>query len=386
MQTAKSGGSASMSSGGQRIPGGVRARTARARSGRASVLFFVALLAVLGVALTLVVTLRGGAPHDGPPQLPAPAPAPGSGPEEPPSLAPRYQIGQDRPSAPLDRRPPLEERPSFPAEQRFSGSGRIEGRLALPEGVAAPARWTLVLEPSRALIGGDSARGRRVEFSAGELEFSLADVPLGGYEIYAEAPRMSGRHEHFFLARPDSTQLYQDLVLRPAAFVEGRVTDVHGSPVEGLPIHLTALGAGTTYSAICDAGGHYLFDAVADGEYRLEVGHRDAPLAPARELSVLPPSLHMPDLSVPELFDLDVLVLDREGRPLEGALVRGWGSAGGRVEVASDVNGRARARYLPAGRVTLDASVPDSPEAGHARLRLELPAAHGGPIELRLER
>jgi hypothetical protein len=244
----------------------------------------------------------------------------------------------------------------------------------------------VVLAPSAVLIGGEHARARRVELGAGELEYSLADVPLGGYEVWAEAEGMNGRHEHIVLANPDATLVYQDLRLVPLAFVEGLARDEEGVGVAGLPLFLLPLEGGPRLETRADGGGHYLFERVPDGAYLLEAGFADASLVPPRELAVLAPSLHVPPLDLPRLHELLALVRDEDGLPLPGASVRGWCSAGGRVEATSDAFGFARQPWIPAGRVTLEASLPERPQAGHVRVHLDFPAGDGGPLELKLRR
>ena len=363
-----------------------RAATQHARRGRASLLVFVVLLALAALLAILFATLVGQRDRTEPARQQAGPAGPTPVERGPASLAPRYQVGDAQPSAPLTERPPLDQRPSFPAEQRFAGQGRIQGHLSLPEGTAPPPAWTLVLEPSRALIGGDRARPQRVQFTAGEREFDLPDIPLGGYEIWAEAPGMSGRHEHLLLARPDAQLVYQGVLLRTCAYVEGRVLDRQQRAYSDLAVLLAPLAGGEPLETRCDSSGHYLFESVPDGEYRMLLGFADAPLGAPRELSVEPPSLHMPLLEVPELFPLELRVSSPEGGAVEGALVRGWCSNGGRLSVVTDGLGTARVAWMPAGRLTLEALLPERPRDGHARIKLEFPPPPPGIVEMQLER
>lgn len=363
---------------------GQAAPTSQARRGRARVLVLL-LVAALAALAVLLWTLRTRLE----PMPPAAAPrgeAPAQGIQALESPAPRFDIGNPAASEAPRERTPLERRPRVDERQRFAGSGVLEGRLSLPQGVAAPRAWSLVLAPSPVLIGGDRARGRRLEFHEGELEFSLADVPLGGYEIWAEADGMSGRHEHLLLARPDALLVYQDLRLVPLAIVRGRVFDVEGVGVAGLPVILRAQSGSARLEARADGGGNYLFQRVPDGEYLVEVGFADASLAAPLELAVLSPSLHVPPIEVPRLFELTVLVRDPDGLPLPGARVRGWCNHGGRIDAESDAAGLARQPWIPAGRVTLEAALAGRPDVGFARVHLDFPAPGGAPLEIRLQR
>lgn len=275
--------------------------------------------------------------------------------------------------------------PDTPEElaARFDGTGRIEGYVDLPAGVPMPRNWTLVLEPSKVLIGGDRAAPRRVEFSAAETSFSVDDLPLGGYEVRAEAPGMSGATEYQLLARPDSQYVILRLDLRPAAFVEGRVLDAEGAGVEGLTLFLVQRSNGTRREVTTGPGGGYLFELVPDGEHTLYPGHVESPLAPARELVVSPPSVPMPDFVVPVLARIEVRVRDRAGQFVEGARIEGWGSNGGRVDGTTDRMGLYEARFLPAGRFTVSAYAP--PPAADLRARGWIDVEPGGSQALDLE-
>lgn len=354
------------------------------RRGRASILLPVAVAAVAAVAGAIWM-LR--APPGEAPAAPAPQasrPPPETSPNASPAL--RYEIGaESQPERPTQRIPP-EARPRADERTRFAGTGVLEGRLRLPPGVPAPRTWSVVIAPSPVLIGGEHARPMREELTDGELEFSLTDVPLGGYEVWAEAEGMSGHHEHLLLARPDATLVYQDLRLVPLAIVEGRVVDEDGVGAAGLPMFLRPLAGSAALETRADGAGNYRFERVPDGEYRIEAGFTDASLAPVRELAVVSPSLRVPTLEVPRLHEVVALVLDDEGLPLSDALVRGWCRGGGRVEARSDAAGLARQPWIATGRLTLEALVPERPEAGHVRLHVDFPTPDGAPIELRLRR
>src|SRR5688572_19712352 len=182
----------------------------------------LAVLALLGAA---VVWLSLGRKRVGQAAAPTAAESSESKPalQEPPPIVPRFELGRGPAGLEPGQRIPLAQRRPLPPEERFRGEGRIEGFLDLPAGAEVPRPWTLVLEPSKVLIGGDRAETRRVTFEAGEREFALDKVALGGYQLRAEAPNMSGPPELVLLARPDSHDVIVHVALRPAAFVEGWV-------------------------------------------------------------------------------------------------------------------------------------------------------------------
>jgi hypothetical protein len=320
----------------------------------------------------------------------AAAPDPGAGPaaepalEEPPPLVPRFELGRGPDGLETGERPPRAKRQPLPPGERFRGTGRIEGYLDLPAGMQAPRPWTLVLEPSKVLIGGERAVTRRVTFEQGEREFALEDVPLGGYQLRAEALDMSGPPELVLLARPDAHDMIVHVALRPAAFVEGWVEQSDGEPVDGLALQLEPLAGGATRTAVTDARGGYRFENVPDGEHRLSAGRAPSPLAEPLQLLVSPPSLSVPRIVVPLLGELEIAVLDAAGQPVAGVAVEGWGSGGGTVSATSDRLGAALARHLPAGRITLNAALGEGAQRRVGRAVVELEPGERGRVEIRL--
>jgi hypothetical protein len=340
---------------------------------------------LVGVLLAAALFLKLGPRRAGEPATPARPDEEVEAPVESAPLAPRVDLGMGSQTATSGERPPLEERPSLPPEERFRGTARIEGYLDLPPGVAVPRPWTFVLEPSRVLMGGDGARAQRVVFEQGETEFELTGVPLGGYEVRAEADGMSGPTELLMLARPDSLNVILRVSLRPSAYVEGLVEGPDGAPVPGLPLTLKPMKGGEALTTVTDARGAYLFEVVPDGAWRLFAGHPMSPVAPALDLQVLPPSLHVPRIEVPPLGELAVSVVDEAGLPVEGAEVGGWGSHGGRADVVTDAVGEGLVRFLPAGTYTLRAWAGEGTARRTGRGSVELPSGGSAALVIRLD-
>ncbi len=303
---------------------------------------------------------------------------------EPSPVVPRFELGRGADGLAAGERPPLSQRPSLPPEERFRGEGRIEGYLDLPAGLDVPRPWSLVLEPSKVLIGGDRAVGRRLTFEQGEREFALEHVPLGGYQLRAEAENMSGAPELLLLARPDAYDVIVHIALRPAAFVEGWVEDADGAPVEGVTMLLVPLAGGATRTTATDVRGGYRFENVPDGEHRLSAGRAPSPLAEPLDLAVSPPSVSVPRIVVPLLGELEIAVLDSAGSPVSGVTLEGWGSGGGTVDATTDVQGRALARHLPAGRITVNAWIGEGDARRIGRGVALLDAGAHAPLEIRL--
>ncbi len=258
---------------------------------------------------------------------------------------------------------------------------RIRGFADTEAGLAFPQRWTLVLEPARALLGDEPAQPRRVEFERGEQEFSVDGLPLAAYELRAEADGMNGKPVAVVLQR-GSADPYVQLVLTRSGAIDGYVLEESGVPVEGLKMVLEQLPNGHRRGALTDAAGRYVFERVLDGEYRLHYGDPDSPIAPARELLFQAPSLRVPERRVSALSELVVRVLDDRGQPVAGASIAGSGTQGGLVLGESDAAGELRARFLPAGRYRVRAQ---SEVFGEAFGTIELERGTRAALELGLK-
>lgn len=316
---------------------------ARTRRGRAGLLVLVALLAA-AVGALYWFSRAGPPPQAAQARDPARLESAASGP---------------RASEMLSAAPAAEARAASGAgpaasANRFTGRGRIRGSVDTPTGVELPAQYTVVVEPSRTLIGHEHASARRVEV-AGSSEFQVPDLPLGGYDVHCEAPGMNGR-ELAVLLEQGSADPYVMLVLSPAGRLDGEIVDAELVPLEDLVVTLEPLGrlAGKR-EARTDAAGRYAFDAVLDGEYRLHYGKIASPIAPPRELEFRAPGFSFPRLVIADLHTLVVRIVDSRRQPVQGARVYGSGSKGGAFDGSTDALGEYRARHLPTGRVRLHA-------------------------------
>jgi len=337
-------------------------------------------------ALVAILLGTGGVGKRGPLEQVAEPPAVAVGSEPEPSLS--AQGGARTGAGPLQLTlpregplPPLDVERHLSGE-RFEGTGTMRVHAEPGPGASLPGRWTLVLGPSDALIGGERAEERRIDRGPGDLLTVVADLPLGGYEVRVEAERMNAEPQMVLLAKPSRADVDVFLELYPAGIVTGRVVDARGMDVEGLELALESPDGARTYTALTDALGVYLFEDVLDGEYRLYTGPVTNPLAEPRELAFKAPTLTMPVLEVPVLGALEVHVLDPAGLDAEGVHVTGWGRQGGRIDVTTDARGRALARFLPAGSYTLSVLHPD---LGRSKERVELSAGETRRLEIRLD-
>jgi len=355
------------------------------RQGRA---VFVALGALAGLALLLLAWLRLSGPSEGDagqaPAQPnsqqrAPSPAEGLGqaaPESDPGMHMEPVLGIGRSTqAPRPEPGPFDEK-------RLEGRGLIRGFVQAAPGIEFPLEWVLELEPSSMLIGAERAERRRLEFHAGERDFEFRELALGGYMLRASAFGMATEQQHLMLIRPHETELYVQMQWVPNAFVEGRVGYPDSTPAVGLELALEPKPAGVRASAVCDHYGHFLFSNVMAGAYTLHFGQPENPVRPALDVQVGTSPVTLPDCQVPQLEQLIVRVLLAPGQPAAGVQVDGYGDRGGRILGKTNADGEYRARFLPAGRFTIDATAADG---RRARVRKLVQAGELGLIELVLE-
>jgi hypothetical protein len=265
--------------------------------------------------------------------------------------------------------------------ERFRGTGTLRVHARPPAGRPLPEQWTLVVRPSQVLMGGDQAEERRIERGPEDTLSVLERLPLGGYEVGLEAPRMNAEPALILLSKPHRTDRTVFLDLTPAGYLSGRVIDADGYDVEALTLVLEPRAGGEARTSVTDQRGAYHFEHVLDGEYQLHIGGPDNPLLPARELQFLAPTLTMPPIEIPVLGALEIHVLDASGLELAGVRVTGWGKQGGRVDLTTDERGRGVARFLPAGWFSL---IAEHPELGSARKRTELASGETRTVEIRL--
>jgi len=244
---------------------------------------------------------------------------------------------------------------------RFLGTGSLRGFIQTGLDIPFPEVWTLVIEPSKMLIGSDKAVSQRVEITGGEDEFEVTGLPLAGYSLRGEADGLNGSTVNVLLERTSSSA-YVALELSPAGFITGNLVDFEDAALEGIEVWLlrtsgTGLGASQTGArkTMTGADGTWRFTDVLDGPYALTFGSLEAPLIPPSALTFRAPSLTWPAPDLPPLAMLTVTVLDDAGNPVGGARVRGSGTMGGAIDVKTTSNGQAILRHLQPGRYRLHA-------------------------------
>jgi hypothetical protein len=244
-------------------------------------------------------------------------------------------------------------------EKNLDGRGHIRGFVQAPAGVEFPQEWVLNVLPSSALVGREHAETRRLEFHAGEQEFDLPELSLGGYMLRASAFGLASDEQHLLLAKPHETELYVVMQLSVTTFVEGNVRYEDYTPAVGLELALEPRPSGVRVTTKTDAIGHFLFTDVKSGGYTLHFGQPETPVRDAVEVNVTNSPERVPEAVVPKMGELIVRVLQESGAPAKGVKLDGYGEHGGRISGETNAEGEFRATFLPPGRITVNAIFPD---------------------------
>jgi hypothetical protein len=130
-------------------------------------------------------------------------------------------------------------------------------------------------------------------------------------------------------------------------------------PAPGLELALEPRPAGVRVVVKTDVSGNFLFTDVKSGGYALHVGHPETPVREPIDLDVGGDPVRMNDIVLPKLGELIVRVLSAPGVPAAGVKLEGYGEHGGRIDGVTDAAGEFRARYLPPGRITVNAIFQD---------------------------
>ena len=335
----------------------------KALQGRAAGLL-VAALAMLLAILYLLLPSRGPAgpePDGNSSEAASPAAS-----QDPGSGEGRLDRGpQEARLDPTTGSPPPQSAPSVVADRPVPASppahpGRLRGELLIRAGggVPEPTTWTLVLEPSRILPNAELAIERRVELDSQTLTFDEVDLPLGGYDLFAEAEGWNGRRQSVRLSsRASMAHVLLELV--PAGTLSGSVKDVSGWPLEDLVVILAAEQGGLERRTYTAPDGSFAFPELLDGSYVLTLGSRINPLVDPIELAFLTPGFTLEPIEVPRLGAARLAVVDPFASPVAEARVTGYGDQGGAIDVKTDAFGEAVAFGLKPGRWTFRCRVED---------------------------
>ena len=336
---------------------------------RAAVLLLLALL-LLGLAgLWLWLPKRNTEAH-------TPSPPNPSG----PLAVPGAEVVEVRPAGSArDTLDPERVKEAYSLE----GAGTIRGHVSASGGAVFPREWDLVLEPHPFLQGRERAESRRVPMRAGERDFAVENLHLGGYQVRAEAAALNGSSVPVLLVKGSNNQ-FVELALSPAGWLDGSVVDARGAPAEGVEIQLVETTRKVKLETKTDPAGAYEFRALLDGDYELNVCVGGRALGQPRPLSFRAPRLSFPVVTLPPTGTLAVQVSDLLGKPALGVRVTGFGRPQGALDLLTDDQGVALLRWALPGAWEVQAL--DSTEGLRAQGEVQVAAGEDARLALRLSR
>ncbi len=245
-------------------------------------------------------------------------------------------------------------------DKTFDGLCTISGMIEVDPGVAFPASWRLVIQPSRLSIGREHAQQRIIDFEGNERTFEEFDLPMGGYRVHVEAPGMSCRGQEVMLFKlkgfehlPGKNHAHLLLKLLPAGTAEGMVRDTDGVGVANLPVFIENQHDRGRQNTRTNGSGYWQIDEVVEGPYVLSLGNLDRPLIAPVPFGMVGARYAHPDQEIPLTRSIQVRVVDEQGVPVANAQLRGYGRPAGVIEATSEVDGTAQATFLPSGEYTL---------------------------------
>lgn len=341
------------------------------QAGRAPLLLALVLLAA---AVAVIAAMTGSKP-DPEPQVESPGDmniASEAGPEDLEGHGTgRIDVGIDLPYKELSR--------------TYDGVGHLTGILEVIGDAEFPDQWQLVLRPSSMGQGREHAEGRTLDFDGSVRTFEITDLPLGGYEVFAQAGTLNSRPQEVLLfSSPQSptggkTRVHLILHLTPPGVLDGYVHDADGVGVPDLPVFLEDLSRELIIETRTDATGVWRLDEMLDGRYRLSYGTIERPLLPAQLFLYAAPVRSLEPHELPVTSSVEIAVLDKWGNPVPGIELTGSGRPGGAFYAVADEHGMAIVSFLKEGRYGLkgigngmDGSVDFELERAAFRKRVEI--------------
>jgi protocatechuate 3,4-dioxygenase beta subunit/5-hydroxyisourate hydrolase-like protein (transthyretin family) len=203
---------------------------------------------------------------------------------------------------------------------------RVSGRTVSKDGKGIAGADVTLTEITPMSFGGMSrmrpGNWKRTVTDA-DGAFSFAAVSPGAIEVRAEAPRYQAAELQGIEAKAGQELAGLELLLPPAASVEGRVLSPDGRPVPGAEVtvvqsdSVTGFGFSGLY-AQTDGDGRYNLEGVPPGPRTLEAranGYRRA----VRDLEVTAGAANTADLTLERGFEVSGRVIDEAGNPVASA-------------------------------------------------------------------
>jgi hypothetical protein len=253
-----------------------------------------------------------------------------------------------------------ERRATREAASEFFGEGSLRGLLTTRDGSPAPVPFVLHVGPSNSLKGRQYAEHRSEEMDS--AEFVMKGLPLGGYDVWVNAPGMNSKRAPVLLTA-SAQHPYMIIKVSPTGYIDGFVANEDGRPAQDLRVELATMFSETRRVVQTRPDGSYLFEDVRDGEYSLSFGPLNQPLVPPRELRFSAPQMHFPKIVLPMAVDIQIRASDGWGANLADVSITGYARPKGRIDVISDASGHAWVRNLVPGNYRLSATHPDGRSA-----------------------
>lgn len=222
-------------------------------------------------------------------------------------------------------------RVALPAEEPvrivLSPTARVSGRALGPDERPVPGAHVVLMELRETIRGGFSNLSPgRIEQAVADEDgtFVFEDVAPGSITLTATAPRRQRAEIEGLEVRAGQELANVDLVLAPAATIEGRVLSPTGRPVPGAEVAVQEAGengmAGfARLRTLADGDGVYILDGVPPGPRTLAAsaeGYRRT----VRDLDVKAGGNAM-DFDLETGLEVSGRVVDESGAPLAGAQV-----------------------------------------------------------------
>lgn len=200
---------------------------------------------------------------------------------------------------------------------------RVSGRTVSKDGKGIAGAEVTLTEMTPMSFGGMSrmrpGNWKRTVTDA-DGAFSFAAVSPGGIEIRAQAPRYQAAELQGIEAKAGQELAGLELLLPPAASVEGRVLSPDGRPVPGAEVTVVQSDSATGFGfsglyAQTDGDGRYNLEGVPPGARTLEAkadGYRRA----VRDLEVTAGAANTADLTLERGFEVSGRVIDEAGNPV----------------------------------------------------------------------
>jgi len=272
---------------------------------------------------------RRNTTHAPPPVEPPSAPAPG---------AERTSVGEPERDSEIE------------IEESAPTSGSLRVVVVRKDGKPLEEECVVAIGPPGLPVEGAARTTSRATIPPGRDRCAFDPLPFGMYAVSAVAESRTTGWAQVFVT-PEAPHPLVRLVLSPARFVDGTILDEEGAPVEGVRVSIVPEDeeAGRIRAeARSNAAGYYRIEGVVEGAYSLRVGPEESAFFPPVRISIAASALRH-DVRLASLGSLEVLVTDEEGRPLESALVEGYGPPGGTFRGRTEPTGAFVARALPAG-------------------------------------